>query len=170
SGDSRCRGRAGSNGSVLALERVTMSSEDSTVWGIHAGKTGDADSLFLNKGNIALGWDQLGNLKELAPNREASKDAVSVTSHGYKPGAVPVAARQNFRFTHVLKPGDFVVYRSKVTSQIHIGRITGEYEYRPDIEPGYPHLRRTTWLTSIDPKKATQGALYELGSAMSLFQ
>lgn len=30
-----------------------------TIWGIHAGKTGDADTLFLEHNVIALGWDQV---------------------------------------------------------------------------------------------------------------
>ena len=27
-----------------------------TIWGIHGGKTGDADSLFLKKSYVAIGW------------------------------------------------------------------------------------------------------------------
>jgi restriction system protein len=40
------------------------------MWGIHAGKTGDADGLFLNKNCIALGWHQMGDLSALKPDRE----------------------------------------------------------------------------------------------------
>lgn len=35
------------------------------IWGIHAGKTGDAASLFLSKNRIALGWHSTGNLSDL---------------------------------------------------------------------------------------------------------
>lgn len=146
-----------------------MDGDKTTVWGIHAGKTGDADSLFLKKGYIALGWHELGDLSKLASNREAFKDEVSATYPDYKPGAIPVAAGQNFRFVHVLKPDNKIIYRSKASAKIHIGQITGEYTYRPDIEPGYPHLRTTQWLKAVAPKDVTQGALYEIGSAMSLF-
>lgn len=147
-----------------------MTVDETTIWGIHAGKTGDADSLFLQNGYIALGWIELKDLRKLEPNRDAFKEAIAAAFPHYKPGAIPVAAGQNFRFIHVLKLGDYVVYRSKHTGKIHIGRVTGEYDYRPDIEPGYPHVRKVSWLQKVDPKKATQGALYELGSAMSLFQ
>lgn len=141
-----------------------------TIWGIHAGKTGDADSLFLNHGYVALGWDEMGDLAALPPNRDAFKEAVDTAYPNYKPGAIPVAAGQLVRFVHYLHIDNLVVYRSKITRKIHIGRITGSYEYRPDIEPGYPHVRSAKWLTSVDLTKVTQGALYELGSAMSLFQ
>ena len=32
------------------------SKSDKTLWGIHAGKTGEADNVFLKHGVIALGW------------------------------------------------------------------------------------------------------------------
>lgn len=37
-------------------------SHDRTLWGIHAGRTGDADSLFLEKNVVAIGWAGLGDL------------------------------------------------------------------------------------------------------------
>lgn len=147
-----------------------MGAESTTIWGIHAGKTGDADSLFRQKGYIALGWREMGDLRVLPPTREALKEAMAKARPTMKPGAIPVAAGQLFRFLHEMCPGDLVVYRSKVTKRIHIGRVTGAYEYRPDVETGYPHLRSAQWLTDVEPKRMTQGALYELGSAMSLFQ
>ena len=41
------------------------------VWGIHAGRTGDADALFLKQGCIAIGWDAMGDLSVLAADRDA---------------------------------------------------------------------------------------------------
>jgi len=146
-----------------------MTSETTGVWGIHAGRTGDADALFLQKGYIAIGWSRVGDLSKLSPDRESFKKAIAAAYPLYKPGAVPVAAGQNFRFVYVLKEGDIMVYRSKLSGEIHLGRIVGDYEYRPDLEPGYPNLRAVKWLKSVDPKGVTQGALYEIGSAMSLF-
>jgi predicted Mrr-cat superfamily restriction endonuclease len=42
-------------------------------WGIHAGKTGDADSLFLVKESpcITIGWEAMGNLSNIENDREA---------------------------------------------------------------------------------------------------
>lgn len=140
-----------------------------TIWGIHAGATGDADSLF-KKGYIALGWDEIGDLAALPPTRESIKDVVAEKYPHFKKGAIPNAAGQMFRFTHEAKIGDLVIYRSKSESIIHIGRITGEYHYQPALEPAYPHVRPTKWLTTLQPIQATQGARYEIGSAMSFFQ
>jgi restriction system protein len=141
-----------------------------TVWGIHAGAAGDAHTLFIKKGYVALGWSQLGDLSKLPPTRDAYKAEVAQHYPEFKPGAIPNAAGQMFRFVHEVQVGDLVVYRSKVSKQVHIGQIEGGFEYRPDLEPSYPHVRRTKWIKSIDPLDATQGARYEIGSAMSFFQ
>ncbi len=141
-----------------------------TIWGIHAGKTGDATSLFLKQNCVALGWHSIGDLSKLSPTRDAYKEAVAKAYPHKKPGAIPNNAGQLFRFVHEVKKGDLVVFPNKSTRKIHIGRITGNYTYSPKPEPGYPNLRKVEWLKEIDRKQFSQGALYEFGSAMSLFQ
>lgn len=141
-----------------------------TVWGIHAGKTGDADTLFLKKKVIALGWDEIGDLAALKPNRDSFKASVSAAYPDLKPGAVPVNAGQLFRFVHEMKPGDIVVYPSKSDRQVHIGKVEGPYSYNLGLSKGYPHIRPVSWLKAAPRTDFSQGALYEIGSAMSLFQ
>ena len=145
-------------------------SNDKALWGIHAGKTGDADALFLKKNVIAIGWDAMGDLGALAPNREAFKARVAERYPGVKPGAIPGNAGQMFRFLHEMKPGDWVVYPSKALRKVYLGEITGEYQYAPKTDAAYPNMRAVTWLKSLPRTQFSQGALYEIGSAMSLFQ
>ncbi len=42
-----------------------------TLWGIHGGRTGDADGIFLKKNQVALGWDAMGDLAALAGHEVA---------------------------------------------------------------------------------------------------
>ena len=147
-----------------------MTTSDQTMWGIHAGKTGDADTLFLKKKFIAVGWDKCGDIGQLPPDREAFKARVTERYPGKKPGAIPNNAGQLFRFVHEMQPQHLVVYPSKRDRMIHIGRITGPYKYDAKLEPGYPNLRSIEWLKKSARTNFTQGALYEIGSAMSLFQ
>lgn len=58
------------------------------IWGIHGGHTGDANTLFLKGGYIALGWHKMGDLGLLAPDREAFKARVAAAYPGAKPGAI----------------------------------------------------------------------------------
>jgi restriction system protein len=142
---------------------------ENPIWGIHAGKTGDADTLFLQKKCIAVGWSKMGDLSALKPDREAFKARVMTAYPDLKPGAVPNNAGQLFRFVHGMKNGDLVLYSSKRDRQVHLGRVEGDYRYDPKTEPGYPHLRNVAWLHALPRTKFSQGALYEIGSSMSLF-
>jgi restriction system protein len=147
-----------------------MTNNDITLWGIHAGRTGDANTLFLKKNVIAVGWDRVGDLSKIQPDREDFKARLARAYPEDKPGAIPLSAGQLFRFVHEMKPGDMVLYPSKQDRQINIGRIEGNYQYAPDLSSGYPNMRSVKWLKSLPRTAFSQGALYEIGSAMSLFQ
>jgi restriction system protein len=147
-----------------------MAETEPTLWGIHAGKTGDAESLFLKGNCVALGWSKMGDLSSLRPDREAFKARVAEAYPHFKAGAIPNSAGQLFRFVHEMKRGDIVLYPSKRDRQVHFGRVEGPYKYDPDKEPGYPNLRPVIWLRALPRTHFTQGALYEIGSALSFFQ
>ena len=147
-----------------------MSEKAGTIWGIHAGRTGEADSLFLKKHYIALGWVKIGDLSKIKSDREAFKAKIVESYPDKKPGAIPVDAGQLFRFVHEMKEGDIIVYPAKRERQIHIGQVTGAYRYDTTIDAGYPNLRPVKWLRTLPRTYFKQGALYEIGSAMSFFQ
>jgi restriction system protein len=90
-----------------------MAITGSTLWGIHAGKTGDADRLFLTQNVIALGWADVGDLSKLPADREAFKARLKECYPDRKEGYFPVAGGQLFRFVREVKIGDYVVYPSK---------------------------------------------------------
>ncbi|WP_316398027.1 restriction endonuclease [Bradyrhizobium sp. 33ap4] len=146
-----------------------MTLNEINLWGIHGGRTGDADSLFLKKNCIAIGWASMGDLGVLAADREAFKAKVAQAYPEKKPGAWPVNAGQLFRFVHEMKAGDIIVYPSKRDRQIHIGKVQGDYKYDPTGETTYPNRRAVKWLHAVPRTNFTQGALHEIGSAMSLF-
>ncbi|WP_442682508.1 restriction endonuclease [Stenotrophomonas sp. JC08] len=143
---------------------------ETTIWGIHAGKTGNADALFKQRGCVAIGWARMGDLAAIPGNREAFKKKYELAYPEAKPGAIPTASGVSFRFVHEMKPGDLVVYPSKMDKQVHIGRITGEYTHDPSQEASYPQRRAVAWLKSVPRTRFSQGALYEIGSALSMFQ
>ncbi len=141
-----------------------------TLWGIHAGRTGDAHSLFLNSGLVALGWNRMPDLTTLPPDREAYKKRQREEYPDAKDGAIPVWAGQLFRFVNEVAEGDLVIYPSKVDRRVNIGRITGPYHYVESPGDDYAHRRKVEWLKDFPRTAFTQGALYEIGSALSFFQ
>ena len=145
-----------------------MLSEQTTMWGIHAGSQGEADSLFLEGNCIAIGWKKCGDLSNLHAEREAFKKKVAKGYPECKPGAIPVYGGLLFRFCHEMQVGDLVAYPSKIDKQIHLGRVTGEYKY--DSSHTHPNIRSVEWVRSVPRTTFSQGALYEIGSAVTLFQ
>jgi restriction system protein len=143
---------------------------DTTLWGIHGGRTGDADTLFLEHDVVALGWDELGSLGGLPNDRDAFKAAVTTQWPEKTPTQVANNAGQLYRFVHGIQPGDLVAYPSKRDRHIHIGRVTGPYRYDGKTSAGYVHHRPVEWLAHVPRTHFSQGALYEIGSALSLFQ
>lgn len=83
-------------------------------------------------------------------------------------GAVATCAGMLYRFCHEVQIGDYVVYPSKSDRMINIGEITGDYEYVPDAHE-YVQQRNVKWLKHIPRTSFSQGALYEIGSALSFF-
>jgi restriction system protein len=140
------------------------------IWGIHGGSLGDADEFFLKKGFVALGWAELGDLTKIKPDRESFKNAVAIAYPGKKPGAIPNNAGQLFRFVYEINVGDLVVYPSKRDRHVHIGRVEGPYQYKLSLNAAYPHQHAVKWISDLPRTKFSQGALYEIGSALSFFQ
>lgn len=139
------------------------------MWGIHGGKTGDAESLFIEKGCIALGWAEVGDLSGVQGNRDAFKDLIDRTFPDSAVGAIRNTGGQLYRFVHELKNGDLVLFPAKRDRKIHVGEVTGAYQFDKRTEPTYPHRRSVKWLKSFPRTQFSQGALYEIGSALSLF-
>lgn len=138
--------------------------DDKRVWGIH---TLD-DNLFLKNNVIAIGWPDFGDLSKVTTTREAFKEHYAQVYPNDKPGAIPTSAGMLYRFIHEIKIGDYVVFPSKVDRMVNIGVVEGQYTY-VDSEKEYVRQRKVKWLKHLPRTSFTQGALYEIGSAMSLF-
>lgn len=146
-----------------------MNDVEQVFWGIHV--TGDdGDTLFLKKGFVGLGWKDIGDLGKLAPTRDAFKAKIAEKYPNTTNGWRIQAASQLFRFVREMGTGDFVVYRSKVDRLIHVGQVTGDYQYRPDLHDEFVNVRPVKWEGHYPLTLFSQGALYELGSALTLFQ
>ena len=139
-----------------------------TVWGIHM-EWDDAVSAPDSK-DIAIGWEALGDLNALPAQRDAFKELFAKAYPADKAGAVPVKAGILFRFAKEMKVGDVVVYPSKADRLVNIGVVEGNYTFAPNIDPQYPHRRHVAWKVHVPRANFSQPALYEIRSAITLFQ
>ena len=139
-------------------------SEELKVWGIH---TLD-DNLFLKENVMAIGWGEIGDLNEIVPDREAFKKKYSEVYSNEKKMKIATSAGMLYRFAHEVQIGDYIVFPSKINREINIGTVESGYIYNPDAGT-YVQQRKVKWLKHFPRTAFSQGALYEIGSAMSFF-
>ncbi len=140
-----------------------MVGDDKTVWGIHAKD----EQLFLKGSMIAIGWQAMGDLSKIDASREAFKVKYEEIYPDAKKGSIATSAGMLYRFCYEAKPGDYVVFPSKFNREVNIGIIEGDYVYKPQTEFG--NTRVVKWLKHLPRTAFSQGALYEIGSAMTFF-
>jgi len=134
---------------------------ETTFWGIHA--TGSKlESILLMQNQLAIGWHELGDVSSAAHDREAIKARLAVAMPNEKPGAIPVYAGQIHRFVSELA----IDVRPDDSSR----QVVGPYVHDPAGEPAHPNRRSVQWLKAVPITPVSQGALYELCSAMTFFQ
>ena len=141
-----------------------MANEEKKIWGIH---TRD-DNLFLKDNLIAIGWHEMGDLSKIEANRDAFKEKYTSTYPDAKKGSIATGAGMLYRFCCEAQVGDYVVFPSKINREVNIGVVEGAYVY-DSSQPDYVQTRKVKWLKHLPRTAFSQGALYEIGSAMTFF-
>lgn len=138
----------------------------STLWALHHS----GGRPLVDAGVLAIGWVDAGDLTDMPNEREAFKAHLRSRFPDKSANWVANAAGQLLRFRHVMQTGEPVVYPQKSDHTINIGRIVSDYSYEPKIWERYPHRRAVEWIeTGLSRGDFSQGCLYELGAAMSVF-
>ena len=140
------------------------------LWGIRAGRGDEAYEMFTKDGVVALAWPGTPDLAALPDDREAFKQVYRQTFPERSDGNVVTGASQLYRFVHEMQVGDLVAYPSKRDRHVHLGRVESDYRFAPEAPYRFCHQRRVQWLKRVPRTSYSQGVLFELGSALTLFQ
>lgn len=138
--------------------------DEKKMWGIHT----QDDNLFLRGNVIAIGWKEMGDLSAVAADREAFRAEYSKVYPNSKKGSIATSSGMLYRFVHEMQNGDYVVFPSKSDRMVNIGVVEGEYQYVQDAFE-YQQQRKVRWIKHLPRTAFSQGALYEIGSFLSLF-
>lgn len=138
--------------------------EEKKIWGIHTQN----DNRFLNKDLIAIGWRDFGDLTKVEASRDAFKAHYIEAYPDAKKRQIAHSAGMLYRFIHEVQIGDYVVFPSKTDRKINIGIVEGDYYFEAN-DGEYVQRRKVKWLKHLPRLNFSQGALYEVGSAMSFF-
>lgn len=141
-----------------------MTNEEKKIWGIHT----QDDNLFLKNNVIAIGWKDMGDLHLIEESRTAFMEKYTQTYPDVKKGSIATGAGMLYRFCHEVQKGDYVVFPSKSNREVNIGVVEGDYIY-DSSQMEYVQTRKVKWLKHLPRTAFSQGALYEIGAAMSFF-
>lgn len=140
---------------------------DVSIWGLHH----NGGLPLVDEDRIAIGWQEVGDLSDLANERDAFKHVLRGSFPDKSDSWISNAAGQLLRFRYNMALGDMVVYPRKSDRTINIGEIVGDYTYDVQWSSLYPNIREVRWLAKELPRdRFSQGCLYEFGSALSVFQ
>ncbi len=148
--------------------------ETRRIWGVRAGSFGQADHIFLDLNQIAISFAQDGgDVSHLPATRGAFRLAIGDSLERRarsteRPG--PTQANQLFRFVHEMRIGDTVLYPRKSDRTLRWGEITGPYVFDRERSLEFAHRRTVIWRGKLSRDVFTQGALYEIGSVLTLFE
>ena len=120
------------------------------------------------KGYVAIGWSQLGDLSQYASEDSLRQEYLDIFAD-QKPTARANAIAMILKFKDHIKAGDYLVSYGPETREYLIGRDKGEYLYQPDTIGNYPNLRRVDWIGKVSRDALTQKSRNSLGSTLTLF-
>jgi 5-methylcytosine-specific restriction protein B len=111
-------------------------------WVIALGEGGRLWKECRDAGIIAIGWDQLGDLRLYG----TKEDILTKLSEGREPEAPRPThhARICHEFSRAIKPGDIVFVKKGNRELLGAGSVTGDYEFRAD-RAEYKHVRSVRW-------------------------
>lgn len=141
-----------------------MTNDEKKIWGIHT----QDDNLFLKENVIAIGWPEMGDLSQLEANRNSFKEKYTQIYPDVKKGSIATGAGMLYRFCYEARIGDYIIFPSKSNREVNIGIVEGDYFYDAS-QNEYTQTRKVKWLKHLPRTAFSQGALYEIGSAMSFF-
>ena len=121
-----------------------------TVWVVRAGRDGQREAFALDNSVVLIGWDELTDLSEF--EWDDLRAEISNLYPEESSGTIGNWAGQAFAFVNEIENGDMVVLPLKGTPVIAVGRISGNYQYKPDNPAGAKHVRSVQWITVDLPR------------------
>lgn len=139
------------------------------LWLVRAGKTGQYEQKFLDESRVYLCWYGLNeDLAEIA-NRGELQEVLADTYPDFKVGKIRQNSGQIWAFAKDMEVGDWIATPSKFAPTIHIGEITGGYEYHPEGPDPFFHSRSVKWIAQDIPRtNFDQDILYSLGAFLTI--
>ena len=113
---------------------------EARVWALAPGEGARFWGGFQEKGIVAIGWDELGDLRDYE-SKEGIHERIREVYGKANPTMDSLAC---YQFAHEMQPGDHVIAKQGHSRLLGHGVITSEYEFHVR-RPEYKHIRQVRW-------------------------
>ena len=149
-----------------------MQSPSTKVWVVRAGRNGVYAEYFLEKGVVAIGWGEVGEMEYTLPDVEIRRrfDEKWPTE---KPRTRATWAAQAKRFLREVEEGDAVVTYDPETRLYHIGIVRSPAVLCPrivDEQERQEFVRNVDWTGTCPRDDLSAGTRNSLGSIATFFR
>ncbi|MEE4381454.1 MAG: restriction endonuclease [Pseudomonadales bacterium] len=139
------------------------------MWMVRSGRGAEYIDDFMERSIIAIGWAEAGEIPG-----GSSRDAVLKHFRGGDADngnrfQLSASAGQVFRFLTEMKTGDNVVTYDPRSRIYHVGRITSEPRWAPDVIERLPRQRSVKWIRQVNRDDLSSSARNTLGAISTLF-
>jgi len=142
-----------------------------SLWLVRAGRNGEYEQKFLEEKKIYLTWGNLDHDLTKPQDKAEIQDILSRLYPEAKSGKIINNSGQIWAFSKRMEIGDWIVLPSKQKASIHIGEITGAYQYSAAAGSPYYHSRSVKWIeTDIPRTNFDQDLLHSFGAFMTICQ
>ena len=129
------------------LNKGTMT-EETQFWTWAAGEGGKHWDEFYNQGIVAIGWDEIGDLRQFKTKDEIRHKILGVNSDTVPEDA---SSKKNdvlacWEFANEIKIGDIIFSKHGKSKIIGYGVVQGGYEF-DDSREQYKQIRKVKWLS-----------------------
>ena len=144
-----------------------MKTTSPKVYLARAGGSGEDENYALDHGVIIIGFTEYPSLAA-ARDYDEILALVKTTEPDLKPRAAGNYAGQLWAFALAMKEGDIVVLPRKLTSQVALGRVKGEYQFKK-VGGIMRHIRPVEWVRTDIPRSVFgQDLLNSFGAFMTV--
>ncbi len=132
------------------------------VWIVRGGNNGECEATALEYNLALIGWPAMGDLTDVS-SRDKMRDILQQSYPNSPLGRIRNHTTSLWYFRDNIEVGDLIVMPRKGQKIVTVGKVLGEYEYRPDFRE-YPNVRAVRWM---NPEVSTDSLTPDLWEAVT---
>lgn len=142
--------------------------KNNRMWMVRAGEKAFLINDFIEKNIVAIGWNELGDLKNYK-TLDDLKEKVRLSYPEYKDGTVNMNCGQMMRFMNEFQQDDLVLTYNPNERMYWVGKISSDYFYAEGAVE-YFNQRKVEWEGKVNRDDLTVTTKNSLGSIATIFE